>query len=245
LPLAQPYYTIPDTFFQSLSTFSADSIRIVTTDETALPDFSYPLDFYCTNPCTLKIRYYTSGSAKKKNYDSKTGMISVEGKDYNFVQTNFLEKENETGIISYVIPAKGHYRLFLAQYNATHIEYIIYPGNCIFYHHKKSLPATGINFQSNSTAAKYANRYLACYAPLSDSLRFRNIMLSAKTPAAFYDGNGNKLPVKENVNLLYNSVALPPGQKVPVVFFDNSQYRWPPVLINTASYFFFLKFPLK
>lgn len=241
LPLATPVYPVTDAFMAANVKNSADSIRISSIDETALGSFNYPITFFCSKPGKLTVSYRTDSSKALK----KTGhvaIISVESDDYKFIKTNVIYKENSKGIIIYQLPSKGHYRLYLSQYNATHVSYVIYPGANLFYHNKKSILMNALLMQDQEN---YPNKYLAIYAPTADSLFFSNLYIGSGNTSRLYSATGKPIKVNATTQAFYNAAAVPKGQKNNFLFYENSLYRWPPILKNTAPYYFFLKYPLR
>ncbi|MEO6668252.1 MAG: DUF4838 domain-containing protein [Ferruginibacter sp.] len=244
LPLAAPDYPVTDSFLAANASLAADSIRIATTDEKAIPNFIYPLDFYCAAPGTLKIKY-EAGKSQLDGSTGKVALVSVESADYKFIKTNAVYKQESNGTFLYQLPVKGHYRLYLSQFNATHVGYIIYPGNNLFYHNKKSIMMNTLLMQDIETKNPYPNKFLAFYAPQTDSIYFSNLYAGSKNTSNLYTPSGKPIAVYESKQTFYNSAAVPKNQKYPFMFYENSLFRWPPVLKNTAAYYFFLKYPLK
>ena len=244
LPMAARAYPISDSFFAAYTKYSMDSIRIVTTDEKALSNYLYPLQFYCAEPGLLKI-FYKAHSSQSKIKKGKAAIISVESADLNFIKSDFVYKQNSSGILYYHLPAKGQYKLYLSQYNSTHVTYIIYPGKNLFYHNKKSILMNGLLMQDNAPENAYPNKYLAFYAPPADSIYFSNIYVDSKNTSRFFSATGKMIFVRDDKEKFYNILAVPKNEPYPIIFYQNSQYRWPPVLNNTAPYYFFLKFPLR
>ncbi len=243
-PLAAAFYNITDAFLEANTKYSADSIRFCTIDETGFGKFIYPVEFYCATPGPLKV-FYQADSSKIKDKKDKVAMIAVESNDYSFINNNTIIKENSNGTIIFQLPAKGHYRLYLSQYNATHICYVIYPGKNLFYQNKKSLLMNGLVMQDADKKQPYPNKYIAFYAPPVDSIFFSNLYYSATNTSDLYTESGEPIPVTENLLTFYNSAAVPKNQQTNFIFYENSLFRWPPVLKNAAPYYFFLKFPLK
>ena len=103
----------------------------------------------------------------------------------------------------------------------------------------------GLLLQDNSKENRYANRYLALYSTGTDSLHFNNLYYNSSNKSALFSAAGKKLPVVENNNMYENTAWVPKNQKAPFIFYENSVYRWPPVFINVAPYYFFLKYPLQ
>lgn len=247
LPVAQHGSDLTDDILNELSRYSADSIRIISMDEEAFKDFSYPVTFYASSAGKLRIRYKAGTPGIEGN--SKVSIISVEKRDYSFIKTNTIKTGNSSGVLEFQIPSKGHYRLYLSQYRATPVEFIIYPNRNLFYHAKKSIMMNGFRMQEPQDKAAYPNRYLAIYVPMTDSLRyvqFSSLYYSSTNSSRFYLANGSPLPVHESgAERYYQTAPIPYPPKQPVIFYENSVYRWPPVLKNGPDAYFFLKFPLK
>lgn len=243
LPAATPLQVLKDDFFAANSKYSPDSICISTMDESAFGNFVYPIPFYCSSPGLLKIRYKTDTSIVKHK-KGKIAVIAAESNDYSYIQNYFIEEEKSTGTIQFKLPAKGHYRLYLGQYQATHTAFTIYPGKNLFYQDKKSIMMNGLLLQDNAEKNACSNKYLAFITPQTDSIRFSNLYYSSTNTSRLYTASGNNIPVIENKSSYYNAAPVPSSQKLPFVFYENIVYRWPPVLKNTAPYYFFLKFPI-
>ena len=244
LPQAVPASNLPAGFFENTVKYSADSILIKTMDETAFGNFVYPISFYCATPGPLRITYQTQSSQGKKG-SGKIAIAAVESEDYQFIRNYFIREENSSGTISFELPSRGHYKLYLGQYNASPVNYVIYPAKRnLFYLNKKPVMMNGLLLQDNSKENRYANRYLAMYSTGTDSLHFNNLYYNSSNKSALFSAAGKKLPVVENNNMYENTAWVPKNQKAPFIFYENSVYRWPPVFINVAPYYFFLKYPL-
>ena len=241
LPAAIPFYTLTDEFLSANTKYSADSIRINTIDELAFGNYSYAIPFYCAEPCLLKISYNADSSMKKTNKSDKVAIIGIESADYSFIKNNFIKKENNTGIINYQIPAKGRYKLYLSQYNATHISYTIFPNKNLFYLEKRTILMNGLALQDNN----YSNKCLAFIAPSADSLYFSNLYWNTTNTIHLYTSSGKNIPVNNSGEPFLNAAALPAETRSKFIFFNNTVSRWPPVLQNTYPYYFFLKYPLQ
>ena len=242
LPLGSVHFELTDEFLQSTSKYSADSIRISTVDEKAFGNYSYALNFYCSKPGMLKIVYQAGASLIKQQAADKIAIVSVESIDYSFIKNNFIKSENSNGMIVYHLPSKGRYRLYLSQYNATHLNYIIYPRGNLFFHDKYSLLMNGLMLQDSSKY--YPNNQLAFIAPKTDSIYFRNAYYNVTNTVSLFNSAGKNIPVNNSRQPFVNAAANPkssPG----FVFFSNSIFRWPLVLVNSPPVYFFLRFPLK
>lgn len=245
LRFAITFSALTDEFLSANTKYSADSIRINTIDELAFGNYAYAIPFYCAQPGLLKISYRADSSQAKTNKQNKIAIIGVESADYSFIKNNVINKENSNGIITYQVPAKGRYKLYLSQYNATHISYVIYPGKNLFYLEKRTILMNGLSLQDNVDKNYYPNKYLAFIAPASDSLYFGNLYWSCTNTIRLYSGEGKNIPVNSSRQPFLNSAALHKQNQPGFLFFDNNVLRWPPVLKNAYPCYFFLKYPLK
>ncbi len=243
LPLAGKAYELTDALLVKNIKNSADSICISTSDETSLTNFYYPISFYCGTPGILKVRY-EAGKSEGKEILKKVAMVSVESANYAYLQTSFVNKENSQGTITFKIPASGHYKLYLSQYNSTHIKYVIYPRSNLFFHNKKSILMNGLMMQDNSES-KYPNKYLAINTGNSDKLTWSNLYPAIDNSSSLFTSSGRPVSIESDKEKLYNKAEFSSSQTTPFVFYKNSVYRWPPVLKNNLPCYFFFKFPLK
>jgi len=245
LPAAVIFSPLTDEFLAANVKYSADSIRISTIDELAFGNYNYAIQFYSSQPGLLKISYRADSSIKKTNNQNKIAIIGVESADYSFIKNDFIYKENSNGTITYHIPAKGRYKLYLSQYNATHISYIIYPGKKLFYLEKRTILMNGLSLQDNADKRSYPNKYLAFIAPSADSLYFSNLYWSCTNSIKLYSDSGKDIPVNSSRQPFVNTAALSKHNRGRFIFFENSIFRWPPVLKNAYPCYFFLKYPFK
>ena len=245
LPAAVPAFPITNEFLYANTKYSADSILITTIDETAFGNYTYPMQFYCAAPGLLKIFYSADSSRNKTNKKDKVAIVGVESDDYRYIKNNFIYNENSSGMITYRLPAKGRYKLYLSQYNATHISYTIYPGKNLFYHDKRYALMNGLLMQDNSEKKSYSNKYLAFIAPSSDSLFFGNLYWNCNNTIRLHTRSGKDIPVNSNKQPFLNSAAIPKNLQNDFIFYSNTVFRWPPVLKNTVPCYFFLKYPIK
>ena len=245
LPASLPLYPVTAAFLSANTKYSADSILITTTDETSFGNYSYGLQFYCAQPGTLQIRYQAGSSLNKPNKKDKIAIIGVEAADYRFIKNDIVYNENSHGVFNYRLPEKGFYKLFLSQFNATHISYIIYPGRNLFYHDKRVILMNGLLMQDNSEKNHFSNKHLAFIAPVSDSIYFSNLYWNCNNTIHLFSESGKNIPVNSKKQPFLNAAAIPKEQQTGFLFFDNSIFRWPPVLKNATPCYFFLKYPLK
>lgn len=239
LPAAADEPLINEAFFEKNIDKSADSILITTTDENGLNNFMYPVSIYNAVPGNKLVIKYQTGKSQIKHKADKVALAGIESNDYRFIQSVNIYKENSEGLLQFQLPKKGFYKLYLSQFNGTHISYTIYPGKSLFYHHKKSIPATGIILQDNSN---YPNKYLGIY--YSDKINFSNMYADAHNTSAFYNSNGSKLIVSPLSEQFMHSISIPQQAQNNFVYYENNLYRWQPVLKSGLSYYFFLKTPM-
>ena len=245
LPDAVPFYNINEDFFIRTVKYNADSIRINTIDETAFGNYAYSINFYAAVPGLLSIAYKTDSSQARNKSGNKIAIVGVESNDYRFIKNDFIYKENSNGKLTYYIPTKGYYKLFLSQYNATNTSYVIYPGKNLFYLNKKAILMNGIILQDSAQKKYYPNKWLAFPAPAADSIYFSNLYWNCSNTIRLYSSSGKSLPVNSSRQPFLNSAFNPSKGQEDFIFFDNSTFRWPLVSMNTTPYFFFLKYPLK
>ena len=245
LPLAKPLYNLPDSFFEANVKYSADSIKISTTDESALANFMYPISFYCAAPGNIKIVYQTARSLVPSLQKTSVAIIAIEKNDYSYLKYNYINKENSKGVVNYYLPTAGHYKLYLSRLDATHVDFIIYPGNNLFYHNKKSIPMDMILMQDDKDNNKYPNKQLAIFTSTINELQFSYRYWDCVNTQTFSSATGTLINANTKNQPSFISVPLQKNQPYPFVFYSNSQFRWPPVLINTPAYFFFLQYPFK
>ena len=243
LPQAVPVYKMTEDFFARNATYSADSIHISTIDESSFGNYAYPITFYCARPGILKVAYKTGASQSKNNSSNKIAIVGVESADYRFIKNDFIYKENSSGLLRYSIPAKGFYKLFLSQYNTTHISYVIYPGGNLFYLNKKAILMNGILLQDTTGKNDYPNKWLAFPAPAADSIYFSNLYWNCTNTISLFSSAGNNIPVNSSRQPFLNSASNPSKKQEGFIFYNNTTFRWPPVLMNTAPYYFYLKYP--
>ena len=244
LPQAVAAYSVSNDFFAAKVKYSADSIRITTIDELSFGNYSYPIQFYCEGPGLLKVFYKTDSSKLKKENKNKIAIVAVESDDYRFIKNDFIYTENSQGTLTYQLPFKGHYKLYLSQYHATHISYTIFPGRNLFYLNKKAILMNGLSLQDNAEKNDYPNKWLAFAAPVADSIYFRNLYWSCNNTISLFTDSGKPIPVNNSRQPYLNAAANPSPNHDGLIFFSNSVFRWPPVLINTAAYYFFLEYPV-
>ena len=234
---------LPELFFAENIRFSPDSFMVKTMDESAFVNFVYPLTFYCKGPSTLKLTYRT-GASQADGSKGKLMMAAVEKEDYSYISNHFESRELYDGTISFRLPSKGFYKLYLGQYQATPVNFTLFSKPFLFYHDKQMLLRNGMLLQELEPGNASPLKYLAVYAPPVDSLRFSNMNYNSNNSSSFFTAAGKKIPVAENKSNGMNSIPVPLKQKTPFVFFSNNVYRWPFILNNTAPAYFFLKYPL-
>lgn len=247
LPQAHPLISFGANEFRRFLPYSADSIRISSIDETAFTNFMYPLSLYSPGAATIRIRYKVAEPQKPDPNQDKVGMLCLEKKDYSLVQPKIIREKNSTGIMQFSIPAAGHYRLYLGQYQACPAEWIVYPGKTLFYHQKKSIPMNGIRLQeAQDSKAGYPNKYLA--VPVSNggegTIRFSMMYPTSANQTNWLDFRGNEAELRQTDKLPFYETVLSIENPLPGIwYYSNKVFRWPPVLINTSPIYLFLKYP--
>lgn len=246
LPRSAPMPPVSDKELDKLVAYGADSIRIATMDETAFINFMYPLSLYARGPGNLTIRFQVSESMQPDRQQQKTGIISLEKNDYSYIKTEIIRTGQQSGLVQFKLPARGRYRLYLSQYQATHIDYIIYPGDQLFYHAKKSILMNGLRMQEPAAPGSYPNRMIGLYAPGTNTKSFAMMYASSTNNARFFDPEGMKLATgKKNGSSEYLVSGFHLPENRPFIFYENQVYRWPPVLLDGPAMYLFLRYPAK
>jgi Domain of unknown function (DUF4838) len=245
LPMTYPLMNISDSFLKAASVYSADSIKFSTLDEMAVPGLISPFEFYCAAPGILKIGYQTSKALKPSLQKGKIAMVAVEKNDYSYLKYNDIYNENSMDTITFLLPTTGRYLLYLGRFDATPVDYVIYPGKNLFYHNKKSIPMDMWLMQHQKEKNGYSNKNIAMYVPAVNDLKLSYRYWDCINTLGFTSASGNPLFVDPKNKSSQIKVPLRKDQQKNFIFYSNTQFRWPPVLINTAPCYFFLKYPIK
>jgi len=235
---------VTDSLLESFLPQRADSIRIQSMDETSFTHFGYALSFYSGGAGEIRVRYQAGKSANPGSND-KVSVISVEKEDYRWMETKQVTGPNQKSELRFKIPGKGRYKLYLAQYQSTPVEWVIIPGQQLFYHTRKSIMMNGIRMQEPISEASYPNRYIAIWSPkevASKGMRFSVLYHSSSNTSRFYKADGQKLNIQLNLPD-FQVPPLPAGNRV--IFYENEVYRWPPVVQGMPPLYLYLKYPLK
>ena len=226
---------IQTSVFDQLLQLNPDSISISSMDEEAFRKFIYPVSFYASTASKLKISYQLkTAGVKSKN---RAAIIACESADFSFIQTNFMYPQDDKGTVHFNIPAKGKYRLILSYFDATPVKFIIYPEKQLFYLHKKSLLMNGMLLHPERKSPESGETFPA-FLTNSDQVTLGYNYQTSITPLKLYDQAGNNIPA--NRSNPYITLKNSSGNKL--IYYTNEVYRWPPVLLDTKPYFFFLKF---
>lgn len=241
LPLALQVRQVTDETLQSLCHRTADSIFIETFDETAFGYYMYPLPFYCNAPGPIRIYYEAGESAGAGDMKDKIAIVEILKEDYSYINTRFIFSAGPTGTLTFDLPAKGRYILRLSQYHATKMNYVLYPGKNLFYVNKKSIPMNGIRLQYEGNK-NYDNKRLAFLAPADGRVRYSLFYTDASNTIQLFDYKAASIPTAPfpGANVLQSENKIAAGQ---LIYYENEVFRWPPVIKNTAPYYFFLKNP--
>src|SRR5690606_27203028 len=111
-------------------------------------------------------------------------LIALESDDYSVMHHHFIRKEMQHGELDLEIPKSGHYKLHLAQYQATPVKYVVYPNQNLFYLNKKTLPHNGILLQADPKSP-YDNAYIAVLKPETVAPVFRLSHYTSKSTMEF------------------------------------------------------------
>jgi hypothetical protein len=248
--LAQKYpYTVmdflsKDSFPDAIMNLTADSLRICTQDEDAFKNFMYGLPLYAPAAGKIRIQFKATATTAAENETQLFGLIGLESEDYSVMTHHFIRQTPDEGIIELNVPGKGHYTLYIGQFQSTHIEMTIYPGKALFYLHKKSIPKNGIVLQDTPGSA-YDNAYLTVMEPQHTKPAVRLSHIGSKMTAAFYNGNGETLKTDEANDQGVYRINTSNKTSNGLIYFTNSVNRWPPLFYYSAPYIFFLKKPVK
>lgn len=233
-------YILDESVFQTLSTSTADSLRFITQDEDAFKNFTYAIPLYAPAACTVTIRYTTGKNRIVGNERKPLARTAIESDDYRYMQHYESLTSMDSGTVVFYLPSAGHYKLHLAQYQSTPVQWTVYPGASLFYLNKKALPHNGILLQDEPTSP-YDNAYLAVFKPQKGNAGYRLSHYSSKNTVKIFDGKGALLKTDEQK--LPHWLAVENRQGGDMLYFTNTVRRWPPVFYNTEPYLFFLKKP--
>lgn len=217
------FQNIPEVNFSIISPTS-DTINIKSADEIAMPDFIYDVPFYAPKAGTLEVDLKINTAQ-----DSGSVMVSVENENYWFRDIRFL---NSSGKTVFNIPQSGFYKLFLGRFNGRETAYSIYTKNNIFYLNKKILPSRGINFFTSKTKISFL-------VPDNDVFQIIGNKGGMKLTSSFFYKSEEE--IKPIINNFPAITSFKIKDKSHLIYLKNSQFRWPPVILNSPPYFFFLK----
>jgi hypothetical protein len=235
---------ITDAFLEKTARLTPDSIRIRLIDEEAFVSYRYALQVYCPMPGKLTVRY-EAGRTKKSNAQSPAiGYVAMVADDYNYHSEQVLQPSKRQGVITFSLPKKGHYLLWLAQNNATDIGFTLRPGKNLVYINKKTIPMNGVMLLDDSDGKYKANRYLAVYAPPgTPQVTYNIIYPDCANYVQLYNAKGKPLAQDNSQSPYYIKATVPPADTGNFLYMTNGLFRWTPVLKNLPPYYFFLKYP--
>lgn len=241
LPKASFNNELPNGFFEKNYLQSADSIFLSTADEKATGYFSYNIDFYSPKAGLLKIKCHTQNSALAQS--AYCAGMAVEKNDYSFMDAQYIYRNNADSTLNFQIPSAGFYKLYLTQYNATPVQYIIYPNTNLFFINKKSTLFNFLKLQDFNSQSAYDNSFLSVYTPAIDSLQYALINFKASNSFTFKYANGKDALVNTIQSPYQLTVAIPVNQQNKIIYLKNNVFRYSAVLKNVPPYYFFLKKP--
>ncbi|MBX2939657.1 MAG: DUF4838 domain-containing protein [Ferruginibacter sp.] len=237
----QPHrYILNDDMFKILAASTADSLRFMTQDEEAFKSFTYAIPLYAPIACTITIKYVTGKNGIILNQPAQYALMGIEGNDYTYMEHHFVRRTLDSGTVTFYLPAGGHYKLYLAQYQSTPVQWVVHPGGSLLYLNKKALPHNGILLQ-DEPGSVYDNAYISIFKPLSGKPGYRLSHYSSKNTIKLYNEKGMLLKTDERLSPHLLSVEAEGGSEI--LYFTNTVRRWPPVFYYTEPYVFFLKKP--
>ncbi len=243
LPKAVPQYDITESLLAKAAQLTPDSIRLRLVDEEAFGSFRFGLPVYCPAPGKFTVQFEAGVSKKPNAQMPSPGYVAMMSKDYSYQKEIYVQKGQNKGNITFTLPQKGQYILWLAQNNATGFNYTIRPGKNLVYLNKKTIPMNGIMVLDVPGNKEKTNQQLAFFVPAVDSVHYKMLHPDCVNYVKLYNAKGKALPQNEQQSPYKISVAIPPADANNFVFMTNGVYRWPPVLKNVPPYYFFLRYP--
>lgn len=239
IPLASFNQELPPRFFENNYNRSADSIFIATADEKSLGYFMYAIDFYSPKDGVLTVACKTHSSAITQS--AYCSVIAVEKNDFSYMNAQYIYRPNADSSINFRIPSAGFYKIYLAQYNATPIQFIIYPNHNLLFIHKKTTLFNFLKLQDFNPSSPYDNQYLSLYTPETDRLNYALINAKASNSFSFLFSNGIPANLNKTGSPYNLSVTIPAGQRNKMIYMNNRIFRYSAVLKNIPPYYFFMK----
>lgn len=215
---------------------ASDSFLIESFDEAAIPAFIYPIMIYTNKPRTIQIRQQTAQSENKKVQDA-LAMISLESVDYSTIITQYVYNEGTDTLLTFQIPAAGHYRLYLGRFKSTPVKWMINTNGALAYINKKSVMRNAIKL-IQAPQSTYSNHQLGLFATSA----FESMQMLPTKPTAIYSMGNKILSLNKFSNIPYRyKLSDIPASLPSIIYYQNEIIRWPTVIMNTPPYFFFIK----
>ncbi len=230
-------FKISPNIWNDIAEQAADSIRIESIDEQAIPSFIYPLMIFTSKPTTISVSVHIKEKIIKRADAAPVALTSVERKDYTFIKTHFVTGEMQDTIFYFNLPAAGNYRLFLGRFQQAPLQWTIYSTGALVYINKKNIIHNAIKL-IDETQPKYSNYRLGIYAP--KPFEFQEMFPVKNT--AIFSSNENKSSVNKFSDNPYRySLTLHNNREPSIIYYENEVMRWPTIIMNTPPYFFFVK----
>ena len=232
------YTNLPDTILTKLSKFTADSIRIELIDAQAIQGYTGTIEVFNTVPGKIKIDYTY---LPKKQSRENIGFISLISDDHKVITEKQIFSAASKGSVTVELKLKGHYRILLSQNQYTPATFIILPGKSLLYINKRMLPGNSILF-ADTSRKPLDNKYLGIYKGSENEINYRSICYDCNNTFHFYSFGGKQLDQQITRQVPFSAYV---STTSDVVLFKTDFFRWSPVFLDTAPYFFFFKMPNK
>ena len=230
-------FKINPNIWNDIAEQAADSIRIESIDEQAIPSFIYPLMVFASKPTTISVSTHLKEGLAKREDTGPVALTSVERKDYTFIKTHFATGEMQDTIFYFDLPTAGNYRLYLGRFNQAPIQWIISTGGALVYINKKNVIHHAIKL-IDERQPNYSNYRLGIYA----NKQFETIQMLPVKNTAIWSTRNKTIPFESNNNSSYRNKPIIGEHNLPsFLYYQNEVMRWPAITLNTPPYFFFVK----
>ncbi len=230
-------FKISPNIWHDIAEQAADSIRIESIGEQAIPSFIYPLMIITSKPTTISVSTHIKEKLIKRADAAPVALTSVERQDYTFIKTHFATGETQDTIFYFNLPNAGNYRLFLGRFHQASLQWTIYSAGALVYINKKNIIPNAIKLIVK-TKPNYSNYRLGIYAP--KSFEFQEMFPVKNT--AIFSSNKNKFWVNKFSDNPYRySLTLHNNREPSIIYYENEVMRWPVIILNTPPYYFFIK----
>lgn len=241
---AAPYFADAQALLAKAYPYRADTVKLKLIDAVSYGNYRNSMNVYCGAPTKLTIRYTAKMERIPENKTSSIGFIALIKDDYSVITEVPLYASKTSAVISFVLPSKGDYKLYLGQNNATSFDYTILPGNSLIYTNKFVIPMNGILLMDDSDHKYNTNEKMAFYTGNADSIAFSMIYPEKSNWVSIYNSKGVNKVLTVNKPPYHMAAKLDAAEKNSFMYFTNGLFRWPPAFKTIPNYFFYLKFPL-